>query len=280
MPELPEVEITRQGLLPLLGRKVEQVTVRVPALRWPIPDHLSRTLTGQTLCQLRRRGKYILAQFETGCLLLHLGMSGRLALLPYAQPALKHDHFDLVFDDGRLLRLHDPRRFGALLWTIAPPEQHALLRELGVEPLDAAFDGTWLHHRLRGRNTAIKHAIMDHHLVVGVGNIYANEALFRAGIHPATPAATVSPARCRALAGEIKATLNDALRAGGSSLRDFLATDGHAGYFQQSYFVYGRTGQPCRRCGGAIEHLRQGQRSTFFCPRCQRGARGRLMTAR
>lgn len=270
MPELPEVETTRRGLLPLVNQTVSQVVIRNPSLRWPIPPHLIDTLKHQTLLELSRRAKYILAKFESGTVLLHLGMSGRICLLEKDEPPAKHDHFDLHFTDGHVLRLRDPRRFGAVLWAGKEPYKHVLLEVLGPEPLDPVFNGVWLHQQLRNKTAPIKNVIMDSHLVVGVGNIYASESLFRSGIHPQTPANKVSKARCEGLVNEIKATLNDALQAGGSSLRDFFGADGNPGYFQQSYFVYGRADEPCKICGTPIKNIRLGQRSTFFCHQCQR----------
>lgn len=269
MPELPEVETTRRGLLPLLGQVVSSATVRNAALRWPVPENLSSLLAGHGVRDLQRRAKYILMRFEHGTLLLHLGMSGRLCLLERVEPEGKHDHVDIAFENGMVLRLRDPRRFGAVLWVAGDPLQHPLLIALGPEPLDAGFDGACLYRETRSRSAPIKTAIMDAHLVVGVGNIYAGESLFRARINPKTPAGKLSRPRCERLAEEIKATLQEALNAGGSSLRDFFGADGNPGYFQQQYFVYGRTGAPCRVCGSAIKTLRQGQRSTFYCPVCQ-----------
>jgi formamidopyrimidine-DNA glycosylase len=269
MPELPEVETTRRGLLPLLNQTVSQVVIRNPSLRWPIPAHLIDTLRQQTLLELSRRAKYILAKFESGSVLFHLGMSGRICLLEKDEPPAKHDHFDLHFTDGHVLRLRDPRRFGAVLWAGKEPYKHVLLEVLGPEPLDAVFSGVWLHQQIRNKTAPIKNVIMDSHLVVGVGNIYASESLFRSGIHPQTPANKLSKARCECLVHAIKATLNDALQAGGSSLRDFFGADGNPGYFQQTYFVYGRADEPCRVCGTPIKNIRLGQRSTFFCHQCQ-----------
>lgn len=270
MPELPEVETTRRGLLSLVGARVAAVTVRNPRLRWPIPDTLSTLLPGQHFLALDRRAKYLLARCEHGTLLLHLGMSGRLCLLPGDEPAQKHDHIDIVFSAGQRLRLRDPRRFGAVLWLEGDPLHHPLLSMLGPEPLESGFDGAYLHRMTRGRSAPIKSAIMDSHLVVGVGNIYASEALFRSGIDPRLACGKLSRPRCDKLAAEIKATLQEAIAAGGSSLRDFFGADGNPGYFQQSYFVYGRDGEACRRCDGPLRTIRQGQRSTFFCPRCQK----------
>lgn len=278
MPELPEVEITRRGLLPLLNQTVKAVVIRNPSMRWPIPAHLSETLIHQKLLSLKRRAKYILAEFgamsgdefgSCGTLLIHLGMSGRISLLDRNYPPEKHDHFDIAFDDGQVLRLRDPRRFGAVLWAGLHPNSHALLAPLGPEPLDDSFNAKYLHGQLRSRSAAIKVAVMDSHLVVGVGNIYASESLFRARIHPETPAKKLTIKQCENLVAEIKSTLNDALNAGGSSLRDFFGVDGNIGYFQQEYFAYGRTDEPCKLCSKPIQCIRLGQRSTFFCPNCQ-----------
>lgn len=273
MPELPEVEVTRRGLLPVEGAKISQVTIRHHGLRWPIPAALPQYLEGRRLLRLTRRAKYILAdigQTQTeGVLLLHLGMSGRLCLLDRDYPAEKHDHFDLKFEDGRVIRLRDPRRFGAVLWLDNPPMQHALLVSLGPEPLEPSFNADYLYAQLANRSASIKTSIMDAHIVVGVGNIYASESLFRARIHPETPAKALSVAQCALLVQEIKSTLQAALEAGGSSLRDFFGADGNPGYFQQTYTVYGRTGEPCRVCSQPIQNIRLGQRSTFYCAHCQ-----------
>ncbi|GBG15569.1 formamidopyrimidine-DNA glycosylase [Novimethylophilus kurashikiensis] len=270
MPELPEVETTRRGLLGVVGQRIDQVVIRDHRLRWPIPLSLPEILKDQHWLELDRRAKYILARCERGTLLLHLGMSGRLCLLAGDEPAQKHDHIDIVFESGQRVRLRDPRRFGAVLWLEGDPLQHSLLASLGPEPLEDAFDGAYLYRETRTRSAPIKTVIMDSHLVVGVGNIYASESLFRAGINPKIPANKLSKPRCERLVAEIKATLTDALAAGGSSLRDFFGADGNPGYFQQTYFVYGRTDEPCRVCGGAVRIIKQGQRSTFYCPKCQR----------
>jgi formamidopyrimidine-DNA glycosylase len=270
MPELPEVETTRRGLLPLVNQRVSAVNVRNHSLRWPIPAQLPELLTGQHFLELSRRAKYILVRCEGGTLILHLGMSGRLSLLPEYEVPAKHDHLDVVFENGNLMRLRDPRRFGAVLWLEGDVMQHKLLQCLGIEPLEQGFDGDYLYAQTRTRSAAIKIVIMDSHLVVGVGNIYASESLFRAGISPKTPANKVSRARYQRLAEEIKATLAASIEAGGSSLRDFFGADGNPGYFQQEYFVYGRTGEPCKNCGTAIKSIKQGQRSTFYCWQCQR----------
>ena len=278
MPELPEVEITRRGLLPLINQSVTQVVIRNASMRWPIPAHLPQTLHSKKLLNLSRRAKYILAEFgdisgdmtiPTGTLLLHLGMSGRICLLDRNYPPEKHDHFDIVFDDGRVLRLRDPRRFGAVLWAGDKPGEHMLISVLGPEPLENGFNAQYLYDSIRTRTSAIKVSIMDSHLVVGVGNIYASESLFRARIHPETPAKQLTLKQCQRLVAEIKATLNDSLNAGGSSLRDFFGADGNPGYFQQEYFVYGRTNQLCKVCASAIKNIRLGQRSTFYCEKCQ-----------
>lgn len=274
MPELPEVETTRLGLIPLVNQTVANVVIRNGSLRWPIPASLPELLNGQTLRALTRRAKYILAHFDHGVVLLHLGMSGRICLLAQDEPPQKHDHFDISFTSGQILRLRDPRRFGAVLWAGNNPQEHMLLKVLGPEPLSEAFTGQYLHQHMRTRSAAIKTTIMDSHLVVGVGNIYASESLFRARIHPEKSAKELTVAECERLVTEIKNTLTDALAAGGSSLRDFFGADGNPGYFQQQYFVYGRAndkgGEPCRVCGAPIKMIRQGQRSTFYCAHCQR----------
>ena len=276
MPELPEVEITRRGLLPLINQSVKNVVIRNASMRWPIPSHLPETLNNQTLISLNRRAKYILAEFSddnkapSGTLLLHLGMSGRICLLDRNYPPEKHDHFDIAFQDGRVLRLRDPRRFGAVLWAGLQPNNHALLTPLGPEPLEGSFNAEYLHAQLKTRSAAIKVAIMHSHLVVGVGNIYASESLFRSRIHPETPAKNITLKQCEKLVAEIKQTLNDALNAGGSSLRDFFGADSNPGYFQQEHFVYGRTGAPCKVCSKPIQCIRLGQRSTFYCAYCQK----------
>lgn len=271
MPELPEVETTRRGIAPhLVGQHISKVVIRHHGLRWPVPKTLTKILPGQKIQAVTRRAKYLLVACDSGWLILHLGMSGSLRVLPQDTPPEKHDHFDLVLDSGELLRLRDPRRFGAVLWTETDPERHPLLENLGVEPLAPDFTGQWLHERSRGRNTAIKLFLMDSKIVVGVGNIYASEALFRAGIRPQTAAGRISRPRYERLAEVIKETLQDAIAAGGSSLRDFVNSQGKPGYFQQQYFVYGRTDEPCRRCNTPIRQIRQGQRSTFFCPGCQK----------
>ena len=269
MPELPEVEVTRRGLTPhLAGRVISAVEVRQPRLRWPVPPAVRR-LAGLTVRGVHRRGKYLLVDLGDGHLILHLGMSGSLRVLPPGTPAEKHDHFDLVLGD-RVLRLRDPRRFGAVLWTKQAVHAHPLIANLGIEPLSRALDPARLHALTRAHRAAIKLFLMDGRRIVGVGNIYASESLFRAGVDPRTPANRLSLARCARLVKAIKVTLRAAIRAGGSSLRDYVGDDGHAGDFQSRYWAYDREGKPCRRCGATIRRLVQGQRSTFYCPRCQK----------
>lgn len=273
MPELPEVEVTRRGVAPHLdGRVVTDVVLRHTGLRWPFPLQLAETLRGQTIRGTGRRGKYLLVHFDHGTLIYHLGMSGHLRILPFDTPAQKHDHVDLVVG-AHLMRLNDPRRFGAVLWHAKEEgdiEQHLLLRGLGVEPLGDAFSARLLHAQTRNRSAPIKQVLLSGNIVVGVGNIYASESLFRAGINPTTPARRISLARYEKLATEIRSTLAAAIEQGGSSLRDFLGADGQSGYFQQSYFVYDRAGAPCRICEQPVRQMRQGQRSTFFCGNCQK----------
>jgi len=269
VPELPEVEVTRRGIAPqVAGRTITAVTVREPRLRWRVPDAVRR-LAGRTVRAVGRRAKYLLLDCGDGHLILHLGMSGSLRVLPAGSAPEKHDHFDLVLGD-RMLRLRDPRRFGAVLWTQAHPSAHPLLRHLGVEPLSRALDARRLHALTRGRRSAIKLFIMDSRRVVGVGNIYASESLFRAGIDPRKPARRLTLEQSARLSRAIKDTLRAAIRAGGSSLRDFVGSDGVYGCFQLCAQVYDRAGQPCRRCGTPLRRSVQGQRSTYYCPTCQR----------
>jgi len=271
MPELPEVETTRRGIAPHVeGRRVTKVVVRQRRLRWPVPRALQRELTGQTVKSVGRRAKYLLLGTDAGTAILHLGMSGSLRLVPADSPPGPHDHVDLVLDDGNCLRLTDPRRFGALLWTRADPARHPLLRDLGPEPFDAAFNGAYLYRRARGRRLAVKNFLMDSHIVAGVGNIYANEALFLAGIHPARPAGRISARRYERLAQSVRDILQQAIAQGGTTLRDFVGGDGRPGYFRQTLRVYGRAGQPCPVCNTRLRVTHIGQRSTFYCPRCQR----------
>jgi formamidopyrimidine-DNA glycosylase len=269
MPELPEVEVTRRGIAPhLTGRVISGVAVREPRLRWRV-NATGRVLKGLVVRGVARRGKYLLIDCGAGHLIVHLGMSGSLRILPRATPPGKHDHFDLELGDI-LLRLRDPRRFGAVLWSTGSIEGHRLIAGLGLEPLDGSFDGARLHQLTRASSVAMKPLLMDAKRIVGVGNIYANESLFRAGIHPRLRAHRLSLERCVRLAGEIKATLRAAIRAGGSSLRDYSGAGGELGCFQMRYSVYDREGAKCPRCGTPIRRIVQGQRSTFFCPACQR----------
>ena len=271
MPELPEVETTRRGLLRhLVGRRIRDVEVRNPNLRWPVPRDLGRRLRGERVRDIRRRGKYLLFECGEGHLLVHLGMSGRLTLVPDDTPARAHDHVDLMLEGSQRLRLTDPRRFGAMLWVRGPVERHALLRGLGMEPLEREFDGTALKRLAAGRRVAVKHFLMNARLVTGVGNIYASEALFRARIHPLRSVARISPERWDRLAAAVRATLEEALAAGGTTLRDYASIEGRVGEFGTRCSVYGREGLPCETCATPIKALRQGQRSTFYCPACQR----------
>ena len=270
MPELPEVETVRRGLAPhLTGQVVTGVVVRQPRLRWPVPDELAAQLLGQIIQRVERRAKYLLLRTDAGTVILHLGMTGRLRLLPAATPLQKHDHVDLALASGHCLRFNDSRRFGALLWTAEPPERHSLLQALGPEPFDATFSSIYLYQRAQGHTSTVKTFIMDNRIVVGVGNIYANEALFAAGISPLRPVDRLTEAECDRLVVAIREILTEAIRQGGTTLRDFIGGDGEPGYFQQSLRVYGRHGLPCAACGQPIHRCRIGQRATYHCPRCQ-----------
>ena len=272
MPELPEVETTRRGIRPLLvGRRVQAVVVRQRRLRWPIPQVLDDALPGRTIRDVGRRAKYLLLETEPAAtVLLHLGMSGRLRVIPAATPAAKHDHIDLVLDGGCALRLTDPRRFGACLWIPEGAPPHPLLRHLGAEPLTAALTADYLYRVARRRRVAVKNLLMDSRVVCGVGNIYANEALFRASIHPLRAAGNISLRRYAALVEAVRAVLGEAIAAGGTTLRDYRDAAGNPGYFVTRLAVYGRAGQPCLRCGTALKLIRINARSTCYCPRCQR----------
>ena len=271
MPELPEIETTRRGVAPHLeGKRIQTAVIRNGRLRWPVPRKLPQLLAGRRIERVQRRSKYLLLDCGGGWLIVHLGMSGSLRVVPASTPPGLHDHVDLVLENGSALRLRDPRRFGAVLWEPHDPNAHKLLRNLAPEPFDAAFTAELLYQRTRGRSASIKNVVMDSRIVCGVGNIYANESLFRAGIHPARTAARISRARYAVLVAEIRNTLQAAIDAGGSTLRDFVHADGSSGYFQQQYFVYGREGEACLRCGTKIRAIRIGQRSTFYCSRCQR----------
>ncbi|MBV8464846.1 MAG: bifunctional DNA-formamidopyrimidine glycosylase/DNA-(apurinic or apyrimidinic site) lyase, partial [Burkholderiales bacterium] len=267
------VETTRRGVAGgIVGRTLTGAVVRQARLRWPVPPDLAELVAGRELVDVRRRAKYLLFDLGAGHLIVHLGMSGSLRLVAADAEPDKHDHVDLLFKDGRMmraLRFRDPRRFGAVLWQPGEAFVHPLLANLGPEPLGDDFTAAYLHQALHGRSAAIKLMLMDGHVVVGVGNIYANEALFRAGIRPSREAGRVTLPDCQRIVTAIRETLAEAIAAGGSTLRDFVDTAGQPGYFQQRYFVYGRQEQPCLRCGTLVRQTRQGQRSTFWCPLCQ-----------
>lgn len=273
MPELPEVEVTRRGVAPHVeSRAVTDVVLRHTGLRWPFPADLAQLLRGRTILSTGRRGKYLLLRFEHGTLIIHLGMSGHLRILPKDVPPEKHDHFDLVLGE-KVLRMTDPRRFGAVLWHAWEDgliDEHILLRGLGVEPLEEVFSAQLLYRETRKRSAPIKQVLLSGDIVVGVGNIYASESLFKAGINPKTPANRISLARYEKLTQAIREILAAAIEQGGSTLRDFIGVNGQSGYFQQSYFVYDRPGEPCRVCGAVVRQIRQGQRSTFYCSNCQK----------
>ena len=275
MPELPEVEVTRRGIEPYVrGRRVERVDVRTDALRWPVPAQLAATLARQQIREVGRRGKYLLFEIDAGWFIVHLGMTGTLRVLPQAgipAPA-RHDHIDWIFDEF-VLRYRDPRRFGAVLWhprTAGGIDTHPLLAGLGVEPFSPEFTAQLIHRRTLWRKVSIKQALLAGDIVVGVGNIYASESLFRAGIRPTPAPGRLSSARGARLAQAVRATLAAAIERGGSTLRDFVGSNGESGYFQLDCHVYDRAGLPCRLCGTPIRHLVQGQRSTYFCAHCQR----------
>lgn len=276
MPELPEVEVTRRGIEPsVAGRRVRRVEVRTPMLRWPVPPELAALLREREVLGVTRRGKYLLFEIDAGWFIVHLGMTGTLRVLPtegVPPAAAKHDHIDWIFDEF-VLRYRDPRRFGAVLWhprEAGDVHAHPLLAGLGVEPFSPAFNGALLHARTRGRSVSVKQALLAGDIVVGVGNIYASESLFRAGIRPTTAAGKISLPRYERLAEAVRATLADAIERGGSTLRDFVGSNGESGYFQLECAVYDRAGQPCRVCGTPIRQIVQGQRSTYYCPTCQR----------
>jgi len=270
MPELPEVETSRRGIAPwVVDQVVEHVLVRERRLRWPVPHHFEQKLTGQPVHTLTRRAKYLLFGTDAGTALLHLGMSGSVRIIDPDEPPGKHDHVDFTMSNGKALRFRDPRRFGSLLW-IDHGETHPLLSNLGPEPLDDSFDGDYLWRRAQGRRVSIKQFLMNGQIVVGVGNIYASEALFVAGIHPTRQAQRVSAERMALLARSVKDVLQRAIDAGGTTLRDFHGGTGEPGYFRQQLGVYGRAGRPCRRCKKPLRAIVQGQRSTFYCTNCQR----------
>ena len=270
MPELPEVETTRRGIEPhILGKKVSRIIIRQPRLRWPVSENLEQNLTGQIILNVSRRAKYLLLKTEAGTVILHLGMSGSLRIVPVDLPAGKHDHIDVFFADNTVLRFTDPRRFGAFLWTSDKVEEYPLLRNLGPEPLSDDFGGDRLYELSRNRSAAVKSFIMDSQIVVGVGNIYASESLFLAGIKPTRKAGQISLSRYQKLTESIQQILNQAIQQGGTTLRDFVNESGKPGYFKQSLAVYDRTGKPCLSCQTPIKQVKIGQRSSYYCPSCQ-----------
>ena len=271
LPELPEVETTLRGISPCItGKTVRKVIIRDGRLRWPVPRQLNKYLSGETIMHVKRRGKYLLINTASGTMIIHLGMSGNLRITDASQKADKHDHVDILFENNTCLRFHDPRRFGCVLWTKKDPLEHKLLSSLGVEPLDNNFTGEYLYDRSRGKKVAIKPFLMNSKIVVGVGNIYASEALFLAGIHPLRSASRISSNRYEQLAKIIKQVLRSAIKQGGTTLRDFVSSEGKPGYFKQQLNVYGREGEACTVCDTPIKQIRQGQRSTYYCPQCQR----------
>ncbi|MDX1900953.1 MAG: bifunctional DNA-formamidopyrimidine glycosylase/DNA-(apurinic or apyrimidinic site) lyase [Gammaproteobacteria bacterium] len=270
MPELPEVETTLRGIQPFIqNHTVTQVIVRHTNLRWPIPKNLKKLIEGRIISQLKRRGKYLLFETKSGTLLIHLGMSGSLRILTQQSAPKKHDHVDLVFDNEIILRYSDPRRFGAILWA-EHSDQHPLLKSLGIEPLERQFNSQYLLEVAKGKKTSIKSFIMNHKIVVGIGNIYATEALFRAGIHPQTAAGKIDAAHMHQLVQAIQWILRKAIKQGGTTLKDFSQSDGKPGYFSQHLKVYGRAGMPCEKCGTILKACRLGQRNTVFCVSCQK----------
>jgi formamidopyrimidine-DNA glycosylase len=270
MPELPEVETTLRGIKPhIFGKKINKIIIRHHGLRWPVPASIKTLLPNHSLKSLERRGKYILFKFTHGTLILHLGMSGSLRILTQDTPPQKHDHLDIIFQHQKVLRFTDPRRFGACLWTEDNIEEHVLLKHLGPEPLGKNFSGNYLWERAQKRNVPVKSFIMNNQIVVGVGNIYATEALFAAGIHPNSPAKIISKKQFDSLAKEIKIILRKAIQKGGTTLKDFVDSDGKPGYFRMHLKVYGRAGLPCVKCKTELEQIRLGQRGTVFCERCQ-----------
>jgi formamidopyrimidine-DNA glycosylase len=271
VPELPEVETTRRGIEPYaVGRRIDRLLVHDHRLRWPVDLTLIAAVAGRAIRRAGRRAKYLLLETDAGTLILHLGMSGSLRVLPIATPRIAHDHVDIELDSGHTLRFNDPRRFGSLLFTAGDPALHPLLKHLAPEPLEAEFDAEYLWKVTRRRSVAIKQLIMNARLVVGVGNIYASEALFRARIRPRRRAGSLSRAECAKLVRAIKAVLAMAVKVGGTTLRDYVGADGNPGYFRQKLYVYERQGLPCRVCGKAVRHFTQGQRSTYWCANCQK----------
>ncbi|MGH8298278.1 MAG: bifunctional DNA-formamidopyrimidine glycosylase/DNA-(apurinic or apyrimidinic site) lyase [Steroidobacteraceae bacterium] len=271
MPELPEVETTRRGLEPhVAGRRIVALTVHEPRLRWRVPDDLPAKLAGQRISGTARRAKYLLIRLESGTLIVHLGMSGSLRVLPADTPRISHDHYDLLLESGRTLRFNDPRRFGSLHYTSADPGQHPLLARLAPEPFDPEFDAQYLWRITRRRRASIKQVLMNSRLVVGVGNIYASEALFRARIRPRRRAQSLSKEDAGRVVKAVRAVLSMAIRVGGTTLRDYVGADGEPGYFRRKLHVYERAGKPCRVCRTVIRQLTQQGRSTYYCPSCQK----------
>jgi formamidopyrimidine-DNA glycosylase len=270
MPELPEVETTRRGLAPwLVGQRIARTVARTPRLRWPVPAEFTSRLPGARVTGLDRRAKWLFLRTDRGTALLHLGMTGSYRVFSGDQPPGIHDHLDIVTGDGPTVRFHDPRRFGSVLWTEEDPALHPLIAPLGPEPLGDEFTGAYLHARSRKRSVAIKPHLMNAHIVVGVGNIYASEALFRAGIHPARAAGRIALPRLDALVTAVREVLTESIRSGGTTLRDYYNGDGQPGYFAQRLQVYDRAGRPCRNCQTPLKQVVLGQRSSYYCPRCQ-----------
>ena len=271
MPELPEVETSRRGIEPhLKNRTITGIKIRQHKLRWPIPKNLPALASNKKIRQVGRRAKYINLQLDNGNIIIHLGMSGSLRICKKDTPAEKHDHIDFIMSNKKILRLRDPRKFGCVLWTDQPLNEHKLIKSLGPEPLDDATNADYLSAKATKRNCSIKSFIMNSHIVVGVGNIYASESLFKAGINPKRKAGNISKTRMIKLVDAIKQTLTDAIRQGGTTLRDFTSETGKPGYFAQQLQVYGRAGEPCRVCGSTVKQITQQQRSTFYCSTCQR----------
>lgn len=271
MPELPEVETSRRGIEPhLLNKKIKRITIRQHKLRWPIPQNLPQLATGKIIRAVSRRAKYIYLELDSGTIIIHLGMSGSLRICTEKTPPEKHDHIDIQVSNNKILRLRDPRKFGCVLWAEGKVTEHKLIKPLGPEPLDDIFTADYLHAKAKKRQCSIKAFIMNSHIVVGVGNIYASEALFRAGINPKRQAGKISFARIEKLVDAIKVTLAAAIKEGGTTLRDFTGISGQPGYFAQKLLVYGRTDKECTQCTHSIKQFTQQARSTFYCPQCQK----------
>ena len=272
MPELPEVETTCRGITPhIIGKKIKSAIIREHRLRWPVPKLLPDKINNQTVTRVYRRGKYLLLTLDhAATLIIHLGMSGSLRICPHNTQAEKHDHLDLIFSNKKILRYRDPRKFGCVLWTDKPIEQHRLIAKLGPEPLGNDFSADYLYKTSRKRACSVKSFIMNSHIVVGVGNIYASESLFLAGISPKRKAGSLSLQRCKKLVSSIQQVLSAAIAQGGTTLRDFSREDGQPGYFAQELLVYGRADEPCKHCGRPIKQLNQQQRSSYYCSHCQK----------